>query len=189
MSKLKLLEQKLGRGIPDTPVSENAANKMMASYAADIDRKAKVEIKLADDRRIKVEADNAALILQLSDVSKELAGLQKTLSSRVLDVKDAAKQELDATRSKHYGEMEQLQSEVAALRRQVAMECQDKVKAQTQLEAEKGNCAKLEQQIAKLQSIKPVVAAPAKPAARPMVKFRITQRDENGRAVVFEQIA
>jgi len=190
MSKLKLLEQKLGRGsIPDTPVSENAANKMMASYAADVERKAKAEIKLADDKRIKVEADNAALVAQLADVSKELSGLQKTLSARILDVKDAAKQEMDAMRSKHCGEMEQMQSQIDALRGQMATERQDKIKAQTQLEAEKGNCAKLEQQVSKLQSAKPAPVAAPKPTARPMLKFRVTQRDEMGNIVTFEQTA
>jgi len=179
---MQLLDRRINRASAITPKAPPSGDDSVGKILLR-------QVQAAEDKLLKAENDNAALVVQLSESNKEWAQRHKELLHKIDDVKDAAKQELDARRSKHSTDLEEMQSQIDALRMQVAAECQDKIRAQTQLEAAQANCAKLEQQIAKLQSVKPapVVAPKTPPLVLP--KYKVTQRDENGNIVIIERIA
>lgn len=181
-SKLMMLERQLSRASSGTP-TEDATSKFMTSYKMEVDRQSETAINAADDKRVKAEAEVSNLTTQLAELSKELMQIRKDSQYKVTDVEEAAEQKMEAVCGRHAGEMQQMQSQIDALRGQLSTERQDKIRAQTQKEAADSMCAHLQQTIEKLQAVKPVVVAPAVERKPTPMTAKVTQRDENGRIV------
>lgn len=188
--KLNILARQLNRAaIASTAEPENPQARMMTSYKEDVDRQAKASIKVFEDKLSAAQAEIGILKAQLVEAGKEAARGVKEYSYKMDAMKDTHKQEIDALCQKHYDNNGQVHAQLEAKARECAKECQDKVRAQTELEGANKVIARLEQTIAKLQNeakAKPVVSP--KTAEYKPIKIRVTQRDENGRIVEMAEV-
>lgn len=181
--KLNILARQLARtgGTPET--ADSATSRIMMSYKAEVDRDSEAAIKKIADKLAAVQAENANLMAQLSEASKDSTQKQKTLAYKMDDMKSVAAQEKEALGIKHYGEMGSLHQQLDSLRAQLSTECQGKARAEAERDAAKLMCEQLRGMVEKLQSAKPVTAAPI-PEKKPVAfETKVTRRDENGHIV------
>lgn len=189
-SKLNILTRQLNRAsVAGATEAENPQARMMTSYKEDVDRQKVAAIKAVEDKLDAAQSEIASLKAQLVEAGREQTRCIKEYGYRLDAVKETHKQELDAMAQKRYDENGMVHAELDAAKRECAMECQAKVKAETELAGANKAIAKLEQVNAKLQNdlkAKPVVAPAA--AARKPLKIRVTQRDENGRIAELAEV-
>lgn len=183
-SKLTILARQLNRTEMNAPVGDNPQAKMMTSYKETCDREARYAIQLVEDKLTAAQAEIANLKAQLAESAKENTRTVKEYGYKLDALKETHKKELEGMGVKHYEQNGMVHAQLEAKTRECAKECQDKVKAETELAGANRTIARLEQSVAKLQNdlkAKPVVA----PAAQKMngMKLRVTQRDENGNIV------
>lgn len=186
--KMSLLNRGISRGASVTP-PDSAASKMMLSFQAECESKAKAAIAEVENKLSSANAEIAALKQQLLEASRDSTQKQKNLIHGMDDIKDVHKRELNALREKHSGEMVTMNAQLDALRRECAKECESKLRAEAERDSAVNTCKQMEQMVVKLQAAKPVVAAPPPPKPKPLLEFKVTARDENGRIVSFKQIS
>lgn len=183
--KFNILARQLNRSlIADTSDVENPQARMMTSYKAECDREAKALVKVVEDKLSAANAEISILKAQLAEAGRETTRQIKEYGYKMDALKETHKKELEGMGVKHYEQNGMVHAQLEAKTRECAKECQDKVKAETELAGANRTIARLEQSVAKLQNdlkAKPVVA----PAAQKMngMKMRVTQRDENGNIV------
>lgn len=187
--KLNLLERKMNRGaIPSTP-PDSATSKMMLSYQAECDSKAQLAVKAVETKLTAAEAEIASLKEQLAAASRDNTHKQKLLTHQIDDVKDVGRQAMDNLKASHSQEIAAMAGTIESLRRECTKECEGKIRAEAERDSAVNACKKMEQMVTKLQEAKPVVAAPPPPKPKPLLEFKVTARDENGRIVSFKQIS
>lgn len=199
MSKLSILERQLSKvGARDT--EPQMSDKMVGAIRAVVEEELQETITAAKRERQealeesaklrKQLADTADLRKQVADLHKEILNIQGGAHVKMDAIRSASKQEVDKVSSGYIAEMKCMQTKVEALQTELVQVREARMRAETQKEDMENMCANLRETIAQLRDVKaPVVPEHAKQEPRPMVKFKVTQRDELGRIVSIEQTA
>lgn len=187
--KMNLINRGMARSVGSTPPADSTASKMMLSYQAECDNIAKAKVAEVEGRLASAQAEIAALQNQLAELSRDSNQKQKNLIHGMDDVKDVAKREISAIKEKHADEMMAMNLQLDALRKECAKECESKIRAEAERDSAVNTCKQMEQMVAKLQAAKPVAPTPQPPKPKPLLEFKVTARDENGRIVSFKQIS
>lgn len=188
-TKLGILARRLNSGVPSTEEPENATSQMMISYKGDVDRKAKETVRVVEDKLAAAQAEIESLKAQLVDAGKDTTRGIKEYGFKLDAVKDTHRQELETLANKNRDLVGTVYADLESAKLALSIECQARVKAETERDGAQKMCALLEQTVAKLQAdikAKPVTIAAA--AARKPLKIRVTQRDENGRIIELSEV-
>lgn len=187
--KMTLLNRGMARSASSATPPDSATSKMMLSYQAECDNKAKAAVAEVETKLASAQAEIASLQRQLAELGRDSTQKQKNLIHGMDDVKDVAKREINALKEKHAGDLMSMNLQLDSLRKECAKECEGRIRAEAERDSAVNTCKQMEQMVAKLQAAKPVAPTPQPPKPKPLLEFKVTARDENGRIVSFKQIS